>query len=893
MLGRRIRLAGWVAAAGLAASGAFAALAGTPGRDSWAADPEEQYLLDVNLRQLRLGEGVRAYSTPEGACVVLGDFLKVLDVPITVDLPAKKASGWAFREANRVNIDLGAGKVTYGASTSEMLDRQQIRETPEGWCVETNALARWMGIGVKPMTSSSVLLLESEAKLPVEMAIERERRAASLVRKASFDLMSVPKVKVPYRMWRAPALDFMVSAGVTYSATSGTRIDRRTSIAGAGELAQLSYSAQLSTDAVGRPDLLRLRTYRSDPDGGLLGPLKATHFGIGDVEGFDSRLSGTAQSGRGGIITNRPLFRPTAFGRTRFEGDLPSGWEAELYRNNELVGFSRPTENQRYVFDEVELQYGDNDIRVVLYGPQGQVRTREETINVGQENVPAGKTWYWAGFNQPGEDVIRLRGGQKMGEAVRGQAAVSVEHGLSDRMSVGAMARTMLLEDERLTFVEGTVRRAIGPAAAEVSVAYDSSGGKAIGGEIIGRIGKVNFRGEALAANNFHVRGTKAETVRDVRLAADAPLRIGRSLVPVRAGIRYSDFGNGTKQLEANTRLSTSIAHFNLATDLKYRKKTSRLGQPPPDELEWSMIGSGRVGDIRLRGISTFRILPEKRLQTVELSGYWAASEQADWEGGLVYDAERRRANARLSHIRRLDTVALAVTAEAATDRSVAVGLNLNFSLDPQRMAFSRQPLASAGSVRARVFRDLNDNGRYDDHEPLEKGALVTTGNRQTQRKTGGDGAVTIGGLAAFQPVVVGLDQSTLADPSLAPRKAMQVVTPRPGVSAYIDIPLVAAGAIEGALLKSGGLAFEGVDLELVDNAGDVVATARTDFDGFFLFDRIAYGNYRIRIAKDSAESAKLLPMVGGEVILSDDRPVTRLGGIEVSPMPIIASAAP
>ena len=30
----------------------------------WTADPDDQFLLDVNIRQLKLGDGVRAYNTP-------------------------------------------------------------------------------------------------------------------------------------------------------------------------------------------------------------------------------------------------------------------------------------------------------------------------------------------------------------------------------------------------------------------------------------------------------------------------------------------------------------------------------------------------------------------------------------------------------------------------------------------------------------------------------------------------------------------------------------------------------------------------------------------------------------------------------------------------------------
>ena len=69
---------------------------------AWTADPDEQFLLDVHIRQLRLGDGVRAYNTPEGTCVVLGDFLTTLDVPMHIDLTARKASGWAFKESNKI-----------------------------------------------------------------------------------------------------------------------------------------------------------------------------------------------------------------------------------------------------------------------------------------------------------------------------------------------------------------------------------------------------------------------------------------------------------------------------------------------------------------------------------------------------------------------------------------------------------------------------------------------------------------------------------------------------------------------------------------------------------------------------------------------------------------------
>jgi hypothetical protein len=868
--------------AALGCAGAVGAVASSsPAVPRWTADPEEQFLLDVSLRQLRLGDGVRAYATPEGTCVLLGDLLAALDVPMRIDLGARKASGWAFQESNRIAIDLAAGTVQHHGR-SEPLAPGAVHETGDGWCVDTAAFSRWFGVSAKPLTSGSALVIESEAKLPVELAVEREKRAKHLKKNAKFDLATLPQVRLPYRLWRAPALDFVVSGGVTYSAQTGTRVDRRTSIHAAGELAHLSYDAQLATNDKGAPSTLRFRAYRSDPDGGLLGPLRATHAAAGDVSGLDSRLVAAGSNGRGLMVTNRPLLNPTDFDRTRFEGDLPAGWEAELYRNGELVAFARPTATGRYAFEDVQLFYGENRIQILLYGPQGQIRTRDELINVGRDNVPPGKTWYWAGVNQPGRDLVELHRSPDALKQPKMQAAVALEHGLDKRTSVGVLARAMLLEDERVTFLEGSVRRSVGPALVELGAARDSGGGTALRAQAVGRIGSVNLSAEALVAEDFHLDGRGRTSRKDLRFAVDAPLRLGRTSVPVHADVRMLELADGSRQLEAAARLAATVERFNLATDVRFRRQFLAHGPSPPGALDVSLLAAGRVGAVRVRGSAIAEVTPVARLRSAELSAYWSASDTADWEGAVAYDASERRGRARVSHIRRFNGLALSLTGEAATDGSLALGVNANFSLDWSRgINFSRQPLAGAGSIRANVFRDLNDNGRRDAGEPAEKGALITAGTRVIEKPTDSAGSVMAGGFNTFAPIAIGVDSSTLSDPMLVPRKALQVVVPRPGVPAEVDIALVGGGSVEGALVKSGGIGFEGVDLELVDAAGKVVATTQTDFDGFFLFERVPYGAYRLRAAAGAAAAAGIAgDLAAAAIDVSPERSIVRLGAI-------------
>ena len=882
----------------LASAGAFGApilgvLATPTPSDGWTADPDDQFLLDVNIRQQRLGDGVRAYATPGGTCIVFGDFLTALDVPMKIDLKSNSAGGWAFKEAHKINIDRRSGTVRYGAQ-AEALARSMIRDVPEGWCVDSTALSRWFGIKVQPRTNGSALVLELALKLPVELAAERRRRAAQLKRNAAVDLKSLPQVRLPYRMWRAPALDFVVSGGITYRASSGTQIDRRAAVYAAGEMAQMSYAAQASTDDKGKPQSVRLRAFRSDPDGGLLGPLNATHFEFGDVAGHDSRLLGAGGNGRGVAVTNQPLFTPTSFDRTRFEGELPVGWEAEIYRNGQLLGFSDNKGDQRYHFDDVQLLYGENRIDIVLYGPQGQVRTRSEMVNVGQENVPPGKTWYWAGINQPGRDLINFQAPSGDPNVPKAQATIAVAHGIDQKTSVGVTIQALQLEDERLTYVEGTVRRSIGTALVELAVARDDQGGLAARAQMLARIGPVNISAEAIAARDFRLNGLARQTSREGRVSVDAPLKIGRALVPIHADARYSQRADGSSQLEAAARLSSHINRFNLSGDLRYRRQWGNggSGTDPPPEIEGSMIASGRIGAVRLRGSGSWQISPDSRFKTAELSAYWSASEKADFEGAIAYDAQTHLSRARVTHIRRFDTMAVALTGEAASDGSLAVGFNLNFSLDSSRrgLSLSRQQLATAGAVRATVYRDLNDNGRRDSGEPLEKGALITTGSRLSERTTDAHGSVLVAGLTNYVPITVGVDTSSLGDPSFAPRKALQVVTPRPGIAADVEIALVGAGDIEGAVVKDGGEGFEGLELELVDASGKVVTTTRSDYDGFFLFERVAYGRYTVRISAESARIARVMPALGLAATISVEASVARLGAAKVVKMPEIAA---
>src|SRR5439155_3822441 len=294
----------------------------------------------------------------------------------------------------------------------------------------------------------------------------------------------------------------VVTVGGLKDSHQGRRFNREYELYASGEVARMSVDARLASDTKGVPSSLRMRAYRGDATGGLLGPLHATHFEVGDVTSASSALVAQSQIGRGVMVTNRPLERPDTFDRKTFRGELPAGWDAELYRNEQLLAVSQPRSDGRYEFIDVPLLFGQNRIEIVLYGPQGQVRRSHEDLMVGLESIPPRQTWYWAGINEARKDLLSW-GKQDLTRERGWRATLGVERGLDQRTSFMAQVHSLMLDDERLTYAEGAVRRSVGSALIEVGGAVESQGGYAGHAQMVAQFGSTYVTAESVVAHNF------------------------------------------------------------------------------------------------------------------------------------------------------------------------------------------------------------------------------------------------------------------------------------------------------------------------------------------------------------------------------------------------------
>jgi hypothetical protein len=861
----------------------------------WSPNSDDALLLDVRLGKYRLGEGVRGYATPNGgACVDMGDTVMALDLAIRVDKKLRRATGWAFEEKRSVAIDREA-KTVQIMNTHSTLGANDIIDAPEGWCVDVKKLADWLGVKLNADQTNAILIVTADSKLPVELTMERRARAATIRAETTFDLKSLPQSKIAMKGISIPAVDVVLSAGGLRQPSKGQSGKGQSfnwsyEAYLAGEVGPVAYDARIAGNRLGAPRNVRLKAYRTDAEGKLFGPLKATQWAAGDVSGLSTPLVSQSGAGRGAFITNRPIVSPAAFDKTDFRGELPTGWDAELYRNGQLLGFAGNRADGRYEFLDVPLLYGQNRFEVVLYGPQGQIRREEKAVPVGLDSIPPRQTRYWAGINQIDHDLFGLSQSARANSGWR--ASLGLERGLNAKTSIAAYGQSMLTFDGvRRKFAELSVRRAVGPALVELSGASNLAGGLAYRAQMTGEFGKTNIQIESINAQGGYESDRLLEGVTGLHsLSLDRSVRLGRTSIPLHLDARYTTRTTGQNSMEAGLRSYFGLGRLALSTRLDWRHSQVPSGPSPPDELGATVLANARIGRVRLRSEGRFRILPNPEFDTMTIVAEWAGrhgsteARSNNWRAEIGYDRSGR-GRIGLGYVRQFNKFALTGSVEGATDGSVAAGLNLAFSLgpDPRRggIRMTSDPLASNGQLLATVFRDLNGDGIRQAGEPGEKDVQLTAGRSPIEGLTDRNGQILVNKLPVFEPLLVGIDGSSMADPLVQPKGPGFVLTPRPGIIAKIELALVSAGEVDGTLAKAGGGSVEGVELELLDEEQRVVGRTQSEYDGFFLFEGVPYGRYTIRIAKLSADAARLSPRLNGIAVVGGKAPSAHLGTIK------------
>ena len=803
---------------------------------------------------LGLQKGLDGYYLP------LKDLADIVDFDVKSDLAKGRMEGWYFSPDNAFVVDTREGYYTKDGARFDLTpDDFIIRDYGGGFgdiYIRYETLNKIWPLDLALDFSKLKLDIQTPHKLAYEIQRDREAqrdRLLSLQQKGNYKGFKI--VPNDYRMLSAPVID--LTGGYNFGhAENGS--NGFLNVTGKNDL--LGFSADYNFNIDYQPGHIQLPkdirlTMTRYAYGDETMPLGLRRVSVGDVGAPTADLISGSNSGRGISVSSSPVKRQGTFDEVTIEGTGHPGWEIELYNNGELLEYGEVSKDGQYRYD-VDLNAGGNNIRVVLYGPHGEVEEQNHFYNVGGL-VPPGETEYEMALVDTSDNLISIEDDNSANlpnSPTKGYAySGRVTHGVNRWLSVFATgSRSMLGQKGRVKHVTAGANMSLGGVQAKVEALQELGGGHALDSRVSTSMLGWNLNVRTAFLSNFESTrvgfGDNADTLR----------------VEGRAGKRFPfDFGsfgirlNGSYQKEkdgdrkSNYQVSTSFNHgpTRLGNALRFNYRNGIM-----TAVSGILNGSQRLGKkTRVRSILNYNVKPSFELVSLNSVLNYSYSRKLtssfDWTHNLLSKGDTY--GAALSYdfgyfLGSIDT-------SWDTNQGSSVSLRASTSLAPfgrdGGYTMSSDNRNGQNAIRAALFRDANLNGLFDEGEDALPGTRLLLDGRHTDKADEGGLLANIDSSNGDYTAIT-FDRESADNPFYAMEEEGYVMLRRPGVAQNLEVPIVETGMIDGTVYFDNGKPVPGLRLELVRMKDGLVANKTiTTFDGFYTFQYVKPGAYVVQAA--------------------------------------------
>jgi len=811
----------------------------------------ELLIMALRLDRSILSDALPAYPIRGGLLVPLGELCRLLGLAIETDVAHGTATGWFISENRRFFLDASAKRVVVqGRETSF---ESGVETHRDDLYVDTQLIGKWLPLDLTIDYGASLVSVRPREPLPVQRREQREDLAAKSLRGGSSTVPAYPPVPNPYQLFDWPVLDESLLGSYLPQVGGGHESRVQSSTYLAGDFLYHEASAYALLDSKGGVTDWRATLGRKDPNGGLLG-LDAREYAVGSV--FDPGLADLTfpQTAPGFLLSNFPLDRQTQANQNTFRGELPAGWDVELYQNESLVGFQSSRSDGLYEFPNIPLFFGLNVFRLVFYGPEGQRREETSRFNLADSLAPTGALYYRAVGTDP--KLLGRRG------------HVDLEYGLARNLSLDASVASADFGDVNHQYGHLGLRGYTGPVYATADVIGDFGKGWLAQAAIQTRVGPLG-----LSASYAKLQDFSSEVFLPTfgPIASRADLRLDATIpkgmlppIPVLLEGRLDRITTGLDVWEILNRISTGYRSLAVSNSIDW--KAYEGTDAPPAFAFGDLLVSQVVRSFVLRAELLYGLRPITQVTSAALTAEKKLPNAWQVNAGITrsFNPGVTQVSAGVTRIE--GPVGFGVSLQASSPGGLGVVLTFNASLvrDPHTGTWRVQSraLSGAGAVSALTFLDANGNGIRDAGEKAVEGAGFVTSSGGSAVRANADGVALLTSLQPYQNVDVGLDTSTLEDPLAQPRTPGVRLVTRPGRVTPLEFPIVMRGEVTGTAYRLRGGASEpasGVEIEVVDGGGGVVARTRSAYDGFFDIPGLPPGRYRLRASPSQIEKLGLV----------------------------------
>jgi hypothetical protein len=871
-------------------------------------DPDGLLLFSVELDKLTLTEGLAAYGAPDDPLIPFGELARLLEYDIDVLPGERRIVGRLGQARISLIVDLATGTARVGAKTIP-LSSADVAVTPSEIYLRASAVSRLLPLAMKIDASNLTMIIEPTALLPVQSRlarIARQRQPGDGPRAQD----PVMRIASPYRLFSLPNVDVSASIGASSGAASqGPKFPLRYDLRTGSDLAYAGLQAYVGSDENGMPSAARAVLERRSLEGHLLGPLHARVVSIGDVYTPSLAIGPRSLSGRGISFSTVPLDQTNIFNRIDLRGELPIGYDVELYINDILQGGQNTPNKGRYEFLSVPLSRGVNVIRIVTYGPHGERSEQTRIVNVGGGQLKPGEMTFEFGAVQQEKGLFNLTGSSSSGTASTDfvssgsgglRVVGSVNYGLTNLITLaGGMALAPNTDPgqsgSRLMYSIGA-RTSLFGFLTQVDVGADNRGGSAEAVGLAGQLFGVSTVARYLQFQNGFVdeNGPGADFTRPLssrgELSFDGNAELLGQVVPLSLRMTRTSYVDGGIDLSGSARASATATALLLSGGFEYTHSYGGAAATQEQLTGFLAASTFRSFKWQLRGTVDYDILPTFKPRALAITVDRDLSEKASLRFGIGENLEAfQQFNLTASAIFRTHVGDLSMTGDYSNaDQSWRLGAAVNFGLvyDPghHRYDLVRSGPGTGGSVAFHAFYDKNGNGRWDPGEPGAPDVVIEGGERPIT--TDADGRALITGIGAAPTVRLNVSLDKMENPSVKSPPRLIQFTPRPGQVIPIEFPMQPTSEVMVRILlrrpDGAKVGLSGVRARLVAGDGRAVE-ARTEFDGSAGFEELTPGTYHLELDEEQAQRLRMHLLTPLTVTIQGDGGFTPDASAEVA----------
>ena len=849
----------------------------------------------LSLGEIQLLDALLLYEDfdTEQFYLPLIDLVESLQFPIAVNKNGLSAKGWFITEENTFELDLNTGKVQIKGQTYT-LEEGSVERHNDGIYVSLETLADWFPLTAEFDYNDLSVVVKSLVPLPIEVRMIRDNRRDKLQKKAKPEDRENPLEEIESPLLTVPFVDISAQSRYNDAPDAAQSVEKSYTTLISGIV--LGQDMHMSiNDTVGdrsKPDK-RIKMSRQDLDNDLLG-LGLSAYEFGDISTRTIPVISRGSSGRGLTFSNQPISNNgnINFNLVELRGELPVGYEIDVVKDGQLVGFiEEPDENGEYVF-ETQASPGLNVFELTFYGPQGQKETQEERIFVPVNLVEKGQFDFNISILQQNRKVFETR---PKGDDNTGKKRIhgDFEYGLGDASALYAAFSSVPLDGKRKNYGILQFTHSYKGVRADFSYARsDVKGGEAYGVSLQGTHKGVRWQAQHKLFYGFDSEvtrnaGISGDLRHDTFLSASGLLPYLKN-TPLSIKLGRVQNTDGLFNTDWQTRLTKNFGKIRLTTQLDQSFKKNE-----DSRINLNTQLSSRYQNLTLRGTTNYEIQPVSHLKSANISADWKYKKKTTLSGGLRYaggDDPLETLSLGISHDFDIMEIGLNSSYNSKDEFLAILSTSFSIGYDPMSppIRMTREHRNDAAYFIPRVFYDENQNNAFDEEETLLENVTFSGKGIDNKAKTNASGHTFVHA-SSYERSSIEVNPSSLNNPFYRSFDKPKDYILRPGQTYRKDFPIIMTGEADTqvyAFHQGKRVNAQSISLQVISNNGDVVSTAKSEYDGFVFLKGIPLGNYKVRPDPDQVNDLGYCPARPHALTLDADEPFSSIESFSLWPLP-------